>query len=417
MKQEEDKWLEKLRHRMEDYSEPVPQGLWADIEKDLPDAPKVVPLWRRWQAVAAIALLVVVSSLTVWLVHSPVVPYMEEQSTRIAEVAPVAAEETEIPLPVEEKVIPKVKEKPLIRAVAKQFIPHEEAEKDTLLPPEVMKEDTVSAPQTSPKRETERKEDARPPQRKPMYGHLLASSKKRSSAWSVGVSVGNGALSLGNGNGSSLAYDMFSPNFNSPDDTQSPDSVGQTPDEGEERRVLSRGASRAAEMDYGAFEKRHHTPFVVGMSVRWMLDEAWALESGLTYTRLVTDLAAGNLTGEQKLHYIGIPLKVSRKVWADRRWSVYAAAGGAVEKCVSGQLTFTEQWKEARTKEKLDIDELQWSLQASVGVQYRLAGQLGIYAEPGVSYYFDDGSGVETIRKEKPFHFNLQVGLRLTLPK
>ena len=417
MKQEEDKWLEKLRHRMEDYSEPVPQGLWADIEKDLPDAPKVVPLWRRWQAVAAIALLVVVSSLTVWLVHSPVVPYMEEQSTRIAEVAPVAAEETEIPLPVEEKVIPKVKEKPLIRAVAKQFIPHEEAEKDTLLPPEVMKEDTVSAPQTSPKRETERKEDARPPQRKPMYGHLLASSKKRSSAWSVGVSVGNGALSLGNGNGSSLAYDMFSPNFNSPDDTQSPDSVGQTPDEGEERRVLSRGASRAAEMDYGASEKRHHTPFVVGMSVRWMLDEAWALESGLTYTRLVTDLAAGNLTGEQKLHYIGIPLKVSRKVWADRRWSVYAAAGGAVEKCVSGQLTFTEQWKEARTKEKLDIDELQWSLQASVGVQYRLAGQLGIYAEPGVSYYFDDGSGVETIRKEKPFHFNLQVGLRLTLPK
>ena len=38
----------------------------------------------------------------------------------------------------------------------------------------------------------------------------------------------------------------------------------------------------------------------------------------------------------------------------------------------------------------------------------------GIYVEPGVAYFFDDGSDVQTIRKENPFNFNIQAGIRLT---
>ena len=33
---------------------------------------------------------------------------------------------------------------------------------------------------------------------------------------------------------------------------------------------------------------------------------------------------------------------------------------------------------------------------------------------PGVAYYFDDGSDIQTIRKENPFNFNIQAGIRLT---
>lgn len=50
---------------MEGYSEPAPADLWEQLEKELDTVPKVIPMWRRWQAVAAVALLVVVSSLTV----------------------------------------------------------------------------------------------------------------------------------------------------------------------------------------------------------------------------------------------------------------------------------------------------------------------------------------------------------------
>ena len=65
----------------------------------------------------------------------------------------------------------------------------------------------------------------------------------------------------------------------------------------------------------------------------------------------------------------------------------------------------------------LDIDALQWSVSASAGVQVNFTKQLGLYAEPGIVYYFDDNSGVETIRKEHPFNFNLQVGLRFSFGK
>ena len=56
---------------MEGYSEPAPADLWEQLEKELDTVPKVIPMWRRWQAVAAVALLVVVSSLTVWFWQSP----------------------------------------------------------------------------------------------------------------------------------------------------------------------------------------------------------------------------------------------------------------------------------------------------------------------------------------------------------
>lgn len=50
----------------------------------------------------------------------------------------------------------------------------------------------------------------------------------------------------------------------------------------------------------------------------------------------------------------------------------------------------------------------------AVGAQYNISNRVGIYVEPGVSYFFDDGSPIETIRKENPTNFTLQAGIRLT---
>lgn len=68
---------------MEGYSEPAPADLWEQLEKELDTVPKVIPMWRRWQAVAAVALLVVVSSLTVWFWQSPSANYLEKQSAEL----------------------------------------------------------------------------------------------------------------------------------------------------------------------------------------------------------------------------------------------------------------------------------------------------------------------------------------------
>lgn len=53
-------------------------------------------------------------------------------------------------------------------------------------------------------------------------------------------------------------------------------------------------------------------------------------------------------------------------------------------------------------EENVKVKPLQWSLSAAAGAQFKITEKLGIYAEPGVVYYFDDGSNVNTIRKEHP---------------
>ena len=60
-------------------------------------------------------------------------------------------------------------------------------------------------------------------------------------------------------------------------------------------------------------------------------------------------------------------------------------------------------------------DGLQFSVQGALGIEYDVIPQLGIYVEPGVKHYFDNGSSVKTFFKDKPNSFNLQIGLRLNL--
>lgn len=410
----EDKWLDGLRDRMKDYSEPVPDNLWADIEKDLEVTPKVIPMRGRWQMVAAVALLLVVSSLTLWFWHSPAVEYMEQQSAKVEEVLPVISEVTPQPLLAEEK-----KETPS-KAIVKRkasdsvfSIIHEcGIYEDMTLVKEEAENDSVDAPVVVPKEKNEPKEERSLMCRKALIAeNVKANPKKKSSSLNLGISVGNGLMGSG---GLSDAFDYM---MESPGITVPGDSTNHSTDNQKQAALHARSASKINSLDYQALEKKHRIPLVVGVSLRWALNEKWALESGLTYTMLSTDLSLGNQSGEQKLHYVGIPLKISREVWSDKRWHVYAMAGGAVEKCVYGSLKMNDKWNMSDVNQRLEVDELQWSIQASVGAQYRLAERVGVYVEPGVAYYFDDGSKIETIRKEKPLNFNLQVGLRLTLKK
>ena len=411
----EDKWLDGLRDRMKDYSEPVPDNLWADIEKDLEVTPKVIPMRGRWQMVAAVALLLVVSSLTLWFWHSPAVEYMEQQSAKVEEVLPVISEVTPQPLLAEEK-----KETPS-KAIVKRkasdsvfSIIHEGGiyEEMTLVQEEAEK-DSVDAPVVVPEEKNEPKEEHPLMRRKALIAeNVMANSKKKSSSLNLGISVGNGLMGSGGISGVSDFINVQTPEISIPGD-----STNHSTDNRKQAALHARSASKISNLDYQALEKKHRIPLVVGVSLRWALNEQWALESGLTYTMLSTDLSLGNQSGEQKLHYVGIPLKVSREVWSDKRWHVYAMAGGAVEKCVYGSLKMNDKWNMSDVNQRLEVDELQWSIQASVGAQYRLAERVGVYVEPGVAYYFDDGSKIETIRKDKPLNFNLQVGLRFTLKK
>lgn len=171
-------------------------------------------------------------------------------------------------------------------------------------------------------------------------------------------------------------------------------------------------------------EYEHHLPIRIGLSVAYALTDRLSISSGLTYTRLSSDIKDASreskYIGEQRLHYIGIPVNVSYKVASFRWLGLYGTAGVLAEKCVSG--TTDEGYVENNTMKYTNTQDisskpLQMSVNAGVGIQFDFIDNVGIYAEPGLSYYFDDGSALQTIYKEKPLNFNLNVGVRFKLGK
>ena len=171
-------------------------------------------------------------------------------------------------------------------------------------------------------------------------------------------------------------------------------------------------------------EYKHRLPVRVGFNVAYRLTDRLSVESGVSYTRLSSDMKDGTKdnysSGSQKLDYIGVPLNVKYRAFGYRRLSVYASAGLLTEKCVSGKTTHEYVISgEKKKHEAEDVAAKPWqlSVNAALGAQFDVLRNVGVYVEPGVSYYFDDRSTLSTIYKEKPLNFNLNLGVRYTIGK
>ena len=171
-------------------------------------------------------------------------------------------------------------------------------------------------------------------------------------------------------------------------------------------------------------EYKHRLPVRVGLNVAYRLTDRLSVESGVSYTRLSSDMKDGTKdnysSGSQKLDYIGVPLNVKYRAFGYRRLSVYASAGLLTEKCVSGKTTHEYVISgEKKKHETEDVAAKPWqlSVNAALGAQLDVLRNVGVYVEPGVSYYFDDRSPLSTIYKEKPLNFNLNLGVRYTIGK
>ena len=167
---------------------------------------------------------------------------------------------------------------------------------------------------------------------------------------------------------------------------------------------------------------KHRQPIAIGLSANYNIDDKWSLTSGLTYIILSSELRSGSdshyYTSKQTLHNIGIPLNINYKVWKSKKVSIYLSAGGLVEKNVSAKLTtdyIVDNQEKTKKDDKISVEQLQWSLNSSLGVQYNISSKVGLYVEPGVSYYIKNGSEIETIYKEKPLNLSLRLGLRFSL--
>ena len=165
----------------------------------------------------------------------------------------------------------------------------------------------------------------------------------------------------------------------------------------------------------------HRLPITVGLSVNKMLGRQFAVGTGLQYTQLYSETQAGNTyswaQSEQRIHYLGIPLRVMWYPVNTSHLRVYGTAQTMFE-IPLGATYRQSDVIEGRQFEtgKLPLDlSVQWSIGLGIGLEYRLTAVIGLYAEPSLQYFFKPGDGLDTYRTAHPATFSVPIGIRINI--
>lgn len=171
---------------------------------------------------------------------------------------------------------------------------------------------------------------------------------------------------------------------------------------------------------------RHHQPIRAGISLTIPLRERFSLETGLGCSVLVSDCREGSeehyASSTQTLTYLSLPLNARYRIYpaagGKSSFELYASGGVLAQKCISakGHRQVVLGGSNASTADdQFSTLPFQFSVGAALGAQYSLLKNVGLYFEPGIAYYFDDGSTLQTIYKQKPLNFTFNIGLRFSL--
>lgn len=168
-------------------------------------------------------------------------------------------------------------------------------------------------------------------------------------------------------------------------------------------------------------DAKHYRPVTFSVLAKWQFTETLGIESGLSWTmlssRFTTSSATSQIADQQTLQYIGIPLNMTFSFLDTRLFTIYAAMGGMVEKCVDGRVKHSEYVSDKLLLsyvDKVSVTPLQWSVSGGAGIQANFSDNLAFFAEPGLSYHFRNDSQVGTIYREHPLDFRFSFGFRVT---
>lgn len=166
--------------------------------------------------------------------------------------------------------------------------------------------------------------------------------------------------------------------------------------------------------------EHHDKPITLGMAVNKNIGKHWSLETGLQYSYLKSyfTLGTGNyrVDKEQKLHYIGIPIKLSYQFMAYKRLSAYGSAGASIQIPLSGK-TYADYvigGKSGYTTDWKTIPSIQWTVNTNIGIQYQFAPKLTLFVEPTLNWYIPNGSEVKNTWTERPFTLTVPFGIRFS---
>lgn len=165
----------------------------------------------------------------------------------------------------------------------------------------------------------------------------------------------------------------------------------------------------------------HRLPLTVALQVNKMLSKRLSIGSGLQYTHLYSETQLGNTYAweeqQQRLRYLGIPLRLSWYPVRNSHWSIYGTAQAMLELPLhSTQKIFSfVEGHQVEAKELKLSPSLQWSVGLGVGLEYRLTPVIGIYTEPCLQYFFKASDALDTYRTAHPAAFSVPFGIRITI--
>lgn len=402
-------WTDRLRIRMQDYEAPEPDGLWERVLSSMDTVHGVQQRKRR----AARTVLISVASLSVAAVLCALLlmPYQSADDFAAVPGTRVLVADSDGPV-IEPDPLPRpapVFLEPARHQVSDAAVSDAGDTQTGQQEEDASARETVCDPGSPENDNNENMKRYIPEDDRRVEPFISTSDRRRKRIISTGLYYANMPGSVRNASG--YASLLSSPSYLRQEQV---DGLVSSYDAGEV--TFYRGVEEVRT------ETRYRPPLRVGISLRYDFGRRWNISTGLVYTMLSSETETGTssrsyVTGRQ-LHYIGVPLRAGFDFLQRDRWSLYATAGGMVEKCVSGRSVtdYVVNGKVLQSSAVKDgIRELQWSAGASLGVEFDFVTQVGIYLEPGVEYFFDNGSGHGTIYNDRPLNFSLELGLRFNL--
>ena len=187
-----------------------------------------------------------------------------------------------------------------------------------------------------------------------------------------------------------------------------------------ETRSLMEIAASNAQINGGSMEAHyeHQLPLSIQLTLSRQLGKQFSVETGLSYTLLqstsTTGSSAAYIQEQQRLHYLGIPLRMGWQWYNKAPLSFYTSSGVMLEMPIHSTLNVNHVVNDMNTystQDKLSVP-LQWSTSVGVGIQYDITPHIGFYLEPSLRYFFNDGSDIKSYRTEHRFSVTLPLGIR-----
>ena len=163
--------------------------------------------------------------------------------------------------------------------------------------------------------------------------------------------------------------------------------------------------------DFGAPEIQYHytAPVSGGISLRYHFTNQFYAETGLRFTYLRTWVTPSG--AQQNLLFAGIPVGLGAKFASLGNFDLYGSAYGMGSKCIYG----SETSNYPTNYTSLDEIPLMWSVGISPGAEYHITPLVGLYAEPTLSYYFKNEKAPNTLYKDNPLYFTVNIGVRFNM--